>query len=409
MIASLMTKHHRTTPLFAPHIFSLLALCFAICLAPSDTSAEPGEGERGEGAPMREGAQASSTMGDILARHGLSSVDACLTFQDNEALQEREEKWAAAILEMGRETPEELHHWLVGRAEPPAEVMSEAIFQRDCMFAALVQDAADPESALIVNYGDSHGATKHAMARVAKKYQEKKHFRDKIAQHFNQSHYRDAAGQAFIWYRKYTFSHPRSFNLISEDAAKKCGFTAGVSWKPDNERHQRCWKEHLSVDERQREILTASSAPGISRHHWGTEFDLYGLNPRRFLEGRDLYDEYSWMSEHALTHGFFQPFTGPDALGQHTYIEERWHWSYYPIAQALIAYIEDHPERYEEALDALWGELDDRWIGKKRDRSYFSYVKEHWRAYVLHTARLELSLLPVWMSPSSLLRVVATG
>ena len=301
-----------------------------------------------------------STTDEILARHGLDTLDDCLVFDAGERLQERKEKWRAAIIEMSREQPEQLHHWLVGKQEPPAQVMKEAIFQRDCMFAALVQAAADPDNELILSYGDNYSATKRTMARAAQKYSEKAHFREQVSAHFNQSHYRDAAGQAFIWHRKYNFSHPRSFNLISEDAAKKCGFTAGLSWKPQNSRHQRCWKDHLTPDERQREILTASSAPGISRHHWGTEFDLYGLNPRRFLEGRDLHDEYLWMSEHALTHGFFQPFTGPDALGQHTYIEERWHWSYYPVAQALIGYIEDHPERYQEALEALWGELDER-------------------------------------------------
>ena len=48
-------------------------------------------------------------------------------------------------------------------------------------------------------------------------------------------------------------------------------------------------------------------------------------------------------------------------------------------------------------------------MGKKRARSYFSYVKEHWQDYVLHTARLKLALLPIWLGPSSLLRLVAVG
>ena len=407
-----MAEHHLTRP--SPRLtraITLLSCSLILALIGPGTGSSVSAEEK-KSAAVSDASEAHEelpTTSEILARHGISTLEECLAFEDKEGLVERQKTWQAAIFALARENPEQLHYWLVGKQEPPAEVMHEAIFQRDCMFAALVRDASDPESALILNYGNGYGATKNTMARAAKKHSEKKHFRDQVSAHFNQSHYRDATGQAFIWYRKYTFSHPRSFNLISNEAAEKCGFTAGISWKPQNARHQRCWKEHLTPEERQREILTASSAPGISRHHWGTEFDLYGLNPRRFLEGHDLHDEYVWMSEHALTHGFFQPFTGPDALGQHTYIEERWHWSYYPIAQALIAYIAEHPERYEEALDELWGELDDRWGGKKRDRSYFSYVKEHWRGYVLDTAKLELALLPIWLSPSSLLRVVAAG
>lgn len=341
----------------------------------------------------------------VLAAKGITSPETCLDLSSPKRMIARKKLWSDAIHALAKDHPDRLHEWIVGAAPPPALVMQEAIKQRDCMFAAIVQDAADPDSDLLLDYGDEYSRTKRTMAKVAATFTKKSHVRDKIAARLSQSHYRDAAGQAFIWYRKYAFTHPRSFNLISPDAATKCGLTAGHSWKPQNKRHKRCWKDHLTREERQREILTASSAPGISRHHWGTEFDLYGLNPRRFVPDHDLYDEYAWMKTHAMTHGFFQPFLGPDTLGEHTYIEERWHWSYYPIAQALIAYIEDHPDTYEAALDTLWEGFDVRWRGKKSTYSHFSYVKLHWKDYVLHTARLKLAQLPLWMSPSSLLRI----
>jgi D-alanyl-D-alanine carboxypeptidase-like protein len=46
----------------------------------------------------------------------------------------------------------------------------------------------------------------------------------------------------------------------------------------------------LDDNERQFEILQASSAPGISRHHWGTDFDLFDsdMNPELWTVGDHL-------------------------------------------------------------------------------------------------------------------------
>lgn len=387
-----MSKHHITT----------LCALVALSLMPHPTWAQ----EQKETTPTEEAPQlkGEALAEHIFAKHNLGTTEGCLKF-DEKKLLARKALWKDAIWELSTQDPDYLHAWLVGQQEPPKTAIQEAISQRDCMFGQLVADAALPDNDLILNYGDKYRQSKHTMEKVAKKYEKSSQFRKEVAHMFSQSHYRDAAGQAYIWYRKFYFKHPRSFNLVSNQAAEKCGFTPGVSWKPKNTRHQRCWNDHLTKDERQREILTASSAPGISRHHWGTEFDLYGLNPRRFMEERELHDEYVWMSQNALTHGFFQPFTGPEMLGEHTYIEERWHWSYYPVAQALVSYIEEHPERYESALDALWEHFDTRWRGKKQTFSHFSYVKAHWKDYVFHTARLKLALMPSWISPSSILRI----
>ena len=106
-----------------------------------------------------------------------------------------------------------------------------------------------------------------------------------------------------------------------------------------------------------REILSASSAPGISRHHWGTDFDLFDpdMNPAEWQAGGAFADEYSWMMHNASTYGFIQPFTPTSTFMTGGYIEERWHWSYYPAAQALLEFARQHQADIETRLMAEWG------------------------------------------------------
>ena len=396
--------------LTSPPLIALLCLLCLLALSVEGLAEERALGHQEEEEP---------TIEAIFSAHGLypEQEKGCLDFRDASALRARQERWHEAILTLNAHHPEALHTWLTGLAPPPELVLQEAITQRDCLFGALISEAAEEHSALLLDYASSgQPATKPAMQRAAERYALSASMRRAVSRRFSLSHHRDAASQALIWRRKFAFSYPRSFDLISSHAAERCGLEAGQPWRPHSSSHSRCWTRHLNQEERQREILTASSAPGISRHHWGTEFDLYGLDPRRFLAGHDLHDEYLWMSEHALKHGFFQPFTGPDELGEHSYIEERWHWSYSPIAEALTRYIEDHQSAYESALEALWIDLEARWSGGARFKegeplAHFSFVQSHWRDYVLHTARVALSRLPhtPWLPPSSALRFATLG
>ena len=81
-------------------------------------------------------------------------------------------------------------------------------------------------------------------------------------------------------------------------------------------------------------ILEYSSMPGTSRHHWGTDMDLNALNNEYFETG---YGQrlYQWLVQNAPSFGFCQPYTpkGPDR--PHGYNEEKWHWSYLPLARPL--------------------------------------------------------------------------
>lgn len=89
--------------------------------------------------------------------------------------------------------------------------------------------------------------------------------------------------------------------------------------------------------ERARAILRYSSMPGTSRHHWGTDIDLNALTNGYFTagEGKRVYD---WLRENAPGHGFCQPYTPKGDERPTGYEEERWHWSYLPLATQLSDY-----------------------------------------------------------------------
>lgn len=81
-------------------------------------------------------------------------------------------------------------------------------------------------------------------------------------------------------------------------------------------------------------ILEFSSMPGTSRHHWGTDIDLNNFTNAYFEKGRGL-KEYNWLKANAATYGFCQPYTAKDAQRPNGYNEEKWHWSYTPVAKQL--------------------------------------------------------------------------
>lgn len=87
--------------------------------------------------------------------------------------------------------------------------------------------------------------------------------------------------------------------------------------------------------ERAKEILRFSAMPGTSRHHWGTDIDLNSLQNEYFEngEGKEI---YQWLINNAQYFGFCQPYTphGQDRGGG--YEEEKWHWSYKPVAAKYL-------------------------------------------------------------------------
>lgn len=86
--------------------------------------------------------------------------------------------------------------------------------------------------------------------------------------------------------------------------------------------------------ERAKKILLYSSMPGTSRHHWGTDIDLNSFSNKYFESGKGL-KEYEWLQANAAQYGFCQSYSPKGAERPHGYEEEKWHWSYLPIAQPL--------------------------------------------------------------------------
>jgi LAS superfamily LD-carboxypeptidase LdcB len=101
--------------------------------------------------------------------------------------------------------------------------------------------------------------------------------------------------------------------------------------------------DQLSVDEKIHAILRWSALPGASRHHWGTECDIYdaaampsdyqlALHPDEYAADGIFAPMMAWLTEYLRrpeTPRFYRPY-----LNDHGGIApEPWHISYRPIAE----------------------------------------------------------------------------
>lgn len=84
--------------------------------------------------------------------------------------------------------------------------------------------------------------------------------------------------------------------------------------------------------ERFKKILEYSAAPGTSRHHWGTDIDINAATPEYFetVTGQKVYE---WLTANAPAFGFCQVYDLKDSDRPFGYHEEKWHWSYLPLAR----------------------------------------------------------------------------
>ena len=88
-------------------------------------------------------------------------------------------------------------------------------------------------------------------------------------------------------------------------------------------------------------ILEYSSMPGTSRHHWGTDIDINALTNSYFEKGTGL-KVYEWLTKHAATYGYCQPYTAKGKDRPDGYNEEKWHWSYLPLSLPLTNQCKSH-------------------------------------------------------------------
>ncbi|HWI13210.1 MAG TPA: M15 family metallopeptidase, partial [Burkholderiales bacterium] len=86
-------------------------------------------------------------------------------------------------------------------------------------------------------------------------------------------------------------------------------------------------------------ILCWSALPGASRHHWGTEIDVYDraampegyrvrLLPEEAAPGGVFHRLHEWLDEHMASYGFFRPY----ATYRGGVLPEPWHLSYAAVS-----------------------------------------------------------------------------
>jgi LAS superfamily LD-carboxypeptidase LdcB len=90
-------------------------------------------------------------------------------------------------------------------------------------------------------------------------------------------------------------------------------------------------------------ILLWSALPGASRHHWGTEVDLFDraalpvgppdLAPAEFAPGGIFEKLGAWLPQHCADFGFFLPYD----LDRGGVQPEPWHLSYAPVSNEALA------------------------------------------------------------------------
>jgi LAS superfamily LD-carboxypeptidase LdcB len=104
----------------------------------------------------------------------------------------------------------------------------------------------------------------------------------------------------------------------------------------------------LSPEERVEAILLWSALPGASRHHWGTDFDVFDaaampdrsrlqLIPEEYSSDGPFAPLTSWLDAHMHRFGFFRPYVARNEGGRlHGVSPEPWHLSFAPLATRCL-------------------------------------------------------------------------
>lgn len=101
--------------------------------------------------------------------------------------------------------------------------------------------------------------------------------------------------------------------------------------------------QDLDGQERVNAILHYSALPGASRHHWGTDFDVFDasaidmghdveLTEQEFAKQGPCASLNDWLEDHLSQYQFFKPYA-QDIGGVAC---EPWHISYQPIADKIL-------------------------------------------------------------------------
>ena len=126
------------------------------------------------------------------------------------------------------------------------------------------------------------------------------------------------------------------------------------------------------------EIITYSTLPGTSRHHWGTDIDIIdNANPQSgdVLLAEKFYGDgpssalRSWMNRNAADYGFLEVYT--DHPNRKGFAHEPWHYTYHSLSKAYL----------EVLINQVISEIakDEQLLGREfLDAEFFeSYTAEH--------------------------------
>ncbi|WGD35351.1 M15 family metallopeptidase [Olleya sp. YS] len=135
-------------------------------------------------------------------------------------------------------------------------------------------------------------------------------------------------------------------------AAAKDGISIGAVSSYRNFNHQkRIWERKFKRNKAKglsdsiniRKIIEYSTILGTSRHHWGTDIDIYQTNvkqPKQILvpenfHGNGAYCKLKeWMDKNANTYGFYLVYT--DNANRKGFKYEPWHYSYKPLSVSYL-------------------------------------------------------------------------
>ncbi|WP_049723835.1 M15 family metallopeptidase [Gilvimarinus polysaccharolyticus] len=97
-------------------------------------------------------------------------------------------------------------------------------------------------------------------------------------------------------------------------------------------------------------ILRFSALPGASRHHWGTDMDVFDraamapdyqlqLTPDECCPGGVFDKLHCWLDAYLPECDFFRPYDVNSAAHHNGVAPEPWHLSYAPVAQRFAAWL----------------------------------------------------------------------
>lgn len=133
-------------------------------------------------------------------------------------------------------------------------------------------------------------------------------------------------------------------------------------------------------------ILRWSAIPGASRHHWGTDIDIYDrsavpadyclqLTQAEVSQGGPFEPLHTWLDEriaNGCSYGFFRPYQN-DLGGV---APERWHLSYAPLSKLF------QQQLSLEMLKPLWRDLSLGLVAEQyAEEIYQTYVAVPWSEY----------------------------